>query len=88
MVCRVLSNNFGIDEAMLVEEHINLGTDASGNVKDMRLWMVRDAHTSKAKYVGGACRTASNNHYLTNVYGSHTQTFCNELDLAQSFRCR
>jgi RimK family alpha-L-glutamate ligase len=59
-------------EPILVEERIDLETDATGNVQDMRIWVVRDPLTNRAQFVGGATRTAINGHYLTNVSAGGT----------------
>ncbi len=66
-LCGIVAKKFQAGEAILVEERIDLETDERGDVKDMRLWVVRDAETNKARFVGGAYRTAARGHYLTNA---------------------
>ena len=63
----MLVKNFQDSEPILVQESIDLETDEQGNVRDMRIWVVRDATTKKAKFVGGSYRTAARGHYLTNT---------------------
>jgi len=72
MLDQIISQNFQSGDPILVEERIDLETDENGNVKDMRIWVVRDSATNKAKFVGGASRTASNGNYLTNVHAGGT----------------
>jgi len=69
---QVVLQKFQPSEPILVEERIDLETDARGNVRDMRVWVVRDAVTNRAKFLGAVYRTASNKHYLTNTYAGGT----------------
>lgn len=72
MLTRLISKNFQSREAILVEERIDLETDEHGNIKDMRIWVVRDAVTNKAKFFCGSYRTASSGNYLTNTSAGGT----------------
>jgi RimK family alpha-L-glutamate ligase len=63
-----LMGNFDIGQPILVEERIDLETDEYGNVKDMRIWVVRDHETHQARFVGGAYRIAASGQYVTNIY--------------------
>ncbi len=63
----IITNYFPTGSPILVEERIDLETDEQGNVKDMRTWVVRDAITNTAKFVGGVYRVAAQGNYLTNL---------------------
>lgn len=62
-----ITQYFQVGEPILVEERVDLETDSRGNVKDMRIWVVRDSLTNRAKFVGGVYRIAVQGNYLTNV---------------------
>lgn len=62
-----ITQNFQAGDPILIEERVDLETDSQGNVKDMRIWVVRDPITNKAKFVGGVYRIAAQGNYLTNV---------------------
>jgi len=74
MLAELLNKSFKKGEAILLEERIDLETDESGNVKDMRIWVVRDPISNKPKFIGGTYRTANKGHYLTNLYAGGTVT--------------
>lgn len=63
----MISENFEVREAILVEERIDLETNEEGNFRDMRVCVVRDAATNKARCIAGAYRNASKGNYLTNT---------------------
>jgi RimK family alpha-L-glutamate ligase len=68
----LINGRFTQGEAILVEEEIDLETDEQGNVRDMRLWVVKNATTNASQYIGGALRTARAGHYLTNLSAGGT----------------
>lgn len=72
MLTELVNKSFKKGEAILVEERIDLETDENGNVKDMRVWVVRDPSSNKPKFIGGTYRTANKGHYLTNLYAGGT----------------
>jgi len=63
----LIKGSFIQNELILIEETIDLETDENGNVKDMRIWVVRDSVTNRAKFIGGVYRLAASGHYITNV---------------------
>lgn len=81
MLRKILTRNFQSKDPILVEERIDLETDEYGNVKDMRIWVVRDSITDKAKLVDGMYRIAAHGHYLTNVSkGGSVSPMCQPYD--------
>lgn len=63
----ILRHHFSDADPILIQERIDLETDDQGNVRDMRIWVVRHPISHRAQFLGGAWRTASKNHYLTNI---------------------
>lgn len=54
-------------EPILIQENIDLETDEKNNLKDMRIWVVRDPITNRPKFLGGVYRIASKGQYVTNI---------------------
>jgi RimK family alpha-L-glutamate ligase len=58
---------FSPREVLLLQEHLYLEVNDEGEVRDYRIWVVRDKSTGKSKTMGGVHRNARNGNFRTNV---------------------
>ncbi|MGB9181191.1 MAG: YheC/YheD family protein, partial [Pyrinomonadaceae bacterium] len=58
---------FSPREVLLLQELLDLEVNDEGEVRDYRIWVVRDKVTGKSKTMGGVYRNARDGNFRTNV---------------------
>lgn len=58
---------FALNEVLFVQEFLDLELNSEGEVKDFRVWVVRDKITGKARTLGAVYRNAVEGNFRTNV---------------------
>jgi len=62
--------NFSPDSAFILQEFLELDRNEEGEVRDLRLWVVRDKLTENSKTIGAVYRNARGGEFRTNAYHS------------------
>lgn len=60
--------NFSPNNAFILQEFLKLERNEDGEVRDLRLWVVRDKLTENSKTVGAVYRNARNKEFRTNAF--------------------